>query len=56
MNLFTFRRMEEDHYTNILMYILSSNNCTLLPLFINEIIGDAADEFEYEESGSQSFC
>lgn len=49
MNLFTFRRMEEDHYTNILMYILSTNDYSLLPLFIDEIIGDKAEEFEYED-------
>lgn len=56
MNLFTFRRMEEDHYTNILMYILSSNNCSLLPLFIDEIIGDATEEFEYEDLGVDLFA
>ena len=48
MNLFTFRRMEEDHFTNILMYILSTNNHSLLPLFIEEIIGDASNEFDYK--------
>ena len=26
MNLFTFRKMEENHYTNILMYILTMNS------------------------------
>lgn len=43
MNLFTFRRMEEDHFTNILMNILSMNEYSLLPFFIEEVIEDAAN-------------
>ena len=49
MNLFTFRKMEEDHYTNILMSILTSSNYALLPFFIEGIIGDSAEKFEYED-------
>jgi len=48
--------MEEDHFTNILMYILASNNCTLLRPFLKEIIGDTSNEFEYRDLGVNLFA
>ncbi|MGP4080626.1 hypothetical protein ACTWQL_11960 [Pseudalkalibacillus sp. R45] len=51
MNLFTFRKMEEDYYTNILMYILNYDNYKLLPLFIHELIGNNSKDFDYDQLG-----
>lgn len=47
MNLFTYRKMEEDHYTNILMYILNMNSKLLLPTFLNNLLGETAKEFDF---------
>lgn len=55
MNLFTFRKMEEDHYTNILMYILQHDDHAILPLFIQKLIGERASEFDYKNLGLQTF-
>ncbi|UPM56372.1 hypothetical protein [Gottfriedia acidiceleris] len=55
MNLFTFRKMEEDHFTNILTYILSSYSYNLLPSFLNELLNKDAKEFEFEELGIELF-
>lgn len=55
MNLFTFRRMEEDHYTNILMYILSTNSNFLLPTFLRKLLGEMANEFDFSTVRTELF-
>ncbi|WP_221563177.1 hypothetical protein [Alkalihalobacillus sp. TS-13] len=48
---FAFRKMEEDYYTNILMYILNYDNYKLLPLFIHKLIGNKSKDFDYNQLG-----
>lgn len=47
--------MEEDHYTNILMYILQYNDHSILPIFIRELFGEMTSEFDFNNLGIQTF-
>ncbi|MFZ3579991.1 hypothetical protein [Virgibacillus sp. DJP39] len=55
MNLFTYRKMEEDHFTNILMNILLSNSYSLVPAFINRLIETQSKEFDYRSISIELF-
>lgn len=55
MDLFTFRKMEEDHYTNILMYILSTNSYSLLQLFLKKLFPKESENFVFEDLGIRTF-
>ncbi|WP_458414878.1 hypothetical protein ACNQFZ_08665 [Schinkia sp. CFF1] len=43
MNIFKYQGQEEDHYTNILMNILSLNDCQLVEPFLENLIADRVD-------------
>lgn len=48
MNIFQYQGQEEDHYTNILMNILSLNDCKLVKPFLTSLIPNEAQSFNYE--------
>jgi hypothetical protein len=45
MNIFQYQGQEEDHYTNILMNILSLNDCKLVKSFLMNLIPSEASSF-----------
>lgn len=55
VDLFTFRKMEEDHFTNALMFILSSFSYSLLNPFLNKILGQRSQEFDYRNISVELF-
>lgn len=55
MNLFTYRKMEEDHFTNILMNILLSDSYSLVPPFIDRLIETQSKEFDYKNISIELF-
>ncbi|MDQ0059445.1 hypothetical protein [Paenibacillus harenae] len=50
MNIFQYQGQEEDHYTNILMSILSLHNCDLTRPFLNELIPGESQAFSFRDT------
>ncbi|MBN6188272.1 hypothetical protein JQN58_15545 [Aneurinibacillus sp. BA2021] len=48
MNIFQYQGQEEDHYTNVLMNILSLNNYKLIKPFLGLILGEKTSDFTFE--------
>jgi hypothetical protein len=50
MNIFQYQGQEEDHYTNILMNIISHNTCKLAKPFLKYLIPDESNEFIFNNT------
>lgn len=50
MKIFQYQGQEEDHYTNILMSILSLNNCELTRPFLYELIPEESQAFSFTDT------
>lgn len=48
MNIFQYQGQEEDHYTNILMNIISLNNCEIAQFFLYELLPRESQSFSFQ--------